>query len=219
MMDFTLPNQFARKRVALGRELADEEVEVIQKQFFEDANIKISRKICIMDGQHDCPQSGRKLRCPCNEVTYCSKECQLRHWAIHKMTCKHHLEKKNKKGAKANNSQKLKKKTAALATQPAAHDLTEEQLNNIRMEAFFAENSGSEGSIEECAWQLGEHPLVIGGGSVRMTANGQTFIKGDVAKIYMDNIGEVFDGSPRFGMGKYVQKKPYFDWIAKARQG
>ena len=84
----------------------------------------------------------------------------------------------------------------------------------------MTENSpGGQHSIEECAWQLGEHPLVIGGGSVRMSANGQEFIKGDVAKIYMDAKGVVWDDSPRFGMGDYVQQKTPFDWISKALQG
>ena len=49
--------------------------------------------------------------------------------------------------------------------------------------------------------------------------NGQTFVEGDVAKIYMEGKGVVWDGSPRFGMGPYVQQKKPFDWIAKARQG
>ena len=102
MMDFTLPNRFTRKRAALGRELTEKENEVIQEQFFEDANIHISRKICIMDGRSDCPRTGRKLRCPCNEVTYCSKECQRRHWTIHKLTCKDFLERKKKRAAKSN---------------------------------------------------------------------------------------------------------------------
>ena len=103
---------------------------------------------------------------------------------------------------------------------PPAHGLTEEQLDNIRMEAFFAENSGRKHAIEECAWQLGEHPLVIGGGTVQMGRDGQSkFVKGDVAKIYMEGKGVVWDGSPRFGMGPYEQKKEPFDWIEAARQG
>lgn len=106
----------------------------------EDMNI--SKKICIMDGQPVCPRSGRKLRCPCNEVTYCSKGCQVHHWTIHKMTCKVQLEKERKRTAK--NADKEKKRAAQ---PPPAHGLTEEQLNNIRIEAFFAENSGAEHSI------------------------------------------------------------------------
>jgi len=101
-----------------------------------------------------------------------------------------------------------------------SHRLTDEQLNFIRMEAFMAENSaGGEHSIEECAYQLGEHPLLIGGGSIKMSVDGQTFVKGDVAKIYMESKGVVWDGSPRFGLPPYVQQKTPFDWIAKARQG
>ncbi|KAL7525685.1 hypothetical protein ACHAWF_001463 [Thalassiosira exigua] len=211
MVDYTLPNQFARKRALLGRDLTNDEVDEISQAFWEGANV--SRKICIMDGQPMCPRSGRKLRCPCNEVTYCSKGCQRHHWAIHKMTCKAHTKSKKEK------KHKKKQATVARWTQPPTHGLTEEQLNDIRIEAFFAENSGAEHSIEECAWQLGEHPLVIGGGSVKMSANGQRFIKGDVAKIYRENMGAEWDGSPRFGLGPYVQQKRYFDWIAKARQG
>ena len=178
----------------------------------EDMNL--SKKICIMDGQPVCPRSGRKLRCPCNEVTYCSKGCQVHHWTIHKMTCKVQLEKERKRAAKKADTEKKR-----AAQPPPAHGLTEEQLNNIRIEAFFAENSGAEHSIEECAHQLGEHPLVIGGGSVQMGRDGQTFVKGDVAKIYLDSKGVVWDGSPRFGLGPYVQRKAPFDWIAKAREG
>ena len=211
MVDFTLPNQFARKRTSLGRDLTNDETEDISRAFMEDMNI--SKKICIMDGQPVCPRSGRKLRCPCNEVTYCSKGCQVHHWTIHKMTCKVQLEKERKRAAKKADKEKKR------AAQPPAHGLTEEQLNNIRIEAFFAENSGAEHSIEECAHQLGEHPLVIGGGSIQMGRNGQTFVKGDVAKIYLDSKGVVWDGSPRFGLGPYVQRKAQFDWIAKAREG
>lgn len=96
MMDFTLLNQFARKRTLLGRDLTNDECEDETKAYQVGANIHINRKICIMDGQSwrakgqvvMCPRSGRKLRCPCDEVTYCSKPCQVHHWAIHKMTCK-----------------------------------------------------------------------------------------------------------------------------------
>jgi hypothetical protein len=211
MMDFTLPNRFARMRTSLGRDLTNDEYEEQTRVFQEDANIHINRKICILDGQAMCPRSGRKLRCPCNQVTYCCKDCQLHHWAIHKITCKVQLAKAKKKKDKAD-----RKAQAALSAAQPAHGLTEEQLNFIRMEAFMAENSGAEHSIEECAWQLGEHPFVIGGGSIHMSANGQEFVRGDVNKIYMDAKGVVWDGSPRFGMGAYVQQKTPFDWIAKA---
>lgn len=214
MMDFTLPNRFARMRTSLGRDLTNDEYEEQTRAFQEGANIHINRKICILDGQAVCPRSGRKLRCPCNEVTYCSKDCQLHHWTIHKMTCKVQLAKAKKKRDKVD-----RKALAAPSAQPA-HGLTEEQLNFIRMEAFMAENSpGGKHSIDECAWQLGEHPLVIGGGSITMSANGQEFVMGDVNKIYMDAKGVVWDGSPRFEMSDYVQQKTPFDWIAKARQG
>ena len=61
-----------------------------------------------------------------------------------------------KKKAKAEKKQKKQAAAAIQAAQPQTHGLTEAQLNNIRIEAFFAENSGVEHSIEECAWQLGE---------------------------------------------------------------
>ena len=104
--------------------------------------------------------------------------CQKHHWQIHKMTYKVRAKAKADKAAKLNK--------AAAASQPA-HGLAEEQLDYIRIEALMAENMGGEHSIEECAWQLGEHPLVIGGGtSVRIGANKRVFVKGDVAKIYME---------------------------------
>lgn len=213
MMDFTLPNRFVRMRLLLGRDLTNAEYEEQIRVFQQEENIPNSnRKICILDGQAVCPRSGRKLRCPCNEVTYCSKDCQLHHWTIHKMTCKvHHL-------AKAKKKKEADRKARASAL--PAHGLTEEQVNFVRMEAFLAENNpGGKHSIEECSWQLGEHPIVIGGGSIRMSINGQEFVKGDVHKIYMDAKGVVWDGSPRFGMSDYVQQKAPFDWIAMARQG
>ena len=73
---------------------------------------------------------------------------------------------------------------------------------------------------EECAWQLGEHPLVIGGGSIIYRRNGEEeFVKGDVAKIYREHKGVEWDGSPRFGLQPYEQRKTPEDWIAKALQG
>lgn len=213
MVDHSLTNQLARMKTSLGRDLTNDEHDEEFKRYLEDSDIHINRKICILDGQAMCPRSGRKLRCACNEVTYCSKDCQLHHWTIHKMTCKVHLAKAKKKKDKTD-----RKSQAALSAQPS-HGLTEAQLNFIRIEAFMEENHGGEHSIEECAWQLGEHPLIIGGGSIRMSASGQEFIKGDVHKIYMDGCGAAWDGSPRFGYGPYVQQKRPFDWIAKARQG
>ena len=208
MMDFSLTNQFALKRNALGRDLTeDESTKVVNASL---ADVHINRKICIMDGKSMCPRSGRKLRCPCDEVTYCSKACQTHHWVIHKMTCKVFKAKKDK-------TAKKNSKVAPIAAQPA-HGLTEEQLDYIRIEAFMAENNGGEHSIEECAWQLGEHPFIIGGGKIRTTAYKEEFIKGDVAKIYMDAEGVIWDGSSRFGMGDYVQQKTPENWIARARQ-
>jgi hypothetical protein len=215
MMDFTLPNQYARKRSEVGRELTEEENQHVYQQFLKDSNIYISRKVCIMDGHSVCPRSSRKLGCPCKEVIYCSEECQKHHWKIHKMTCKHAKEKKEQKEKDAKKKKEQKEKGAESLTA----DLTEEQKNRVRIEAFFAENNGGEGSIEECAWQLGEHPLVIGGGNIRYGKNGEEFIKGDVAKIYKEKLGVEWDGSPRFGLPPYEQRKPRVDWIAKAREG
>ena len=203
MMDFTLPNQYARKRSEVGRELTEDENQHVYQQYLKDSNIHISRKVCIMDGHPVCPRSSQKLRCPCKDVIYCSKACQKHHWTIHKMTCKH---------------AKKEKREIAKGAESLIADLTEEQKNSVRIEAFFAEKNGAEHSIEECAWQLGEHPLVIGGGNVRYGKNGEEFIKGDVAKIYKE-IGVEWDGSPRFGLPPYEQQKSRVDWIAKAREG
>ena len=211
-VDFSLQNKGARMRTSLGRDLTAEEHDALFDEHMKQADLRIHSKVCIMDGLPMCPRSGRKLRCPCNEVTYCSKACQLSHWSIHKMTCKVHLKKKMEK--------KLKQAaTSQTSSSRASHGLTEEQLDYIRIEAFMAENSGVEHAIEECAWQLGEHPLVIGGGSIQMSASGQKFVKGDVAKIYREGKGVEWDGSPRFGLGPYVQQKTPFDWITKARDG
>lgn len=121
MMDFTLPNRFARMRTLLGRDLSPSEYEEQTKLFQKDANMQVNRKICILDGQVMCPRSGFKLRCPCNEVTYCSKICQKYHWTIHKMTCKVHLAKAKKKKDKAD-----RESQAALVSAKPAHGLSEE---------------------------------------------------------------------------------------------
>ncbi|EJK69843.1 hypothetical protein THAOC_08860 [Thalassiosira oceanica] len=73
MVDFTLPNMFARKRAELGRDLTDKENEEVSQTFFKGINMPSNKKICIMDGMACCPRSGRKMSCPCNEVTYCSR--------------------------------------------------------------------------------------------------------------------------------------------------
>ncbi len=221
MMDFTLTNDYQRKRNELGRdELTPEETEQVSKDFFEAANIRIRKKVCIMDGHPVCPRSNRVLGCECREVTYCSPACQEHHWTIHKMTCKHHCKKMEEKQKKEGKERQKETKSAHTSrSKSVANNLTEEQKNFVRKEAFFAENNGGEHSIEECAWQLGEHPFVIGGGSIRYGRNGEEFIKGDVAEIYREKLGVEWDGSPRFGLGPYVQQKTPVDWIAKARQG
>lgn len=212
MMDFTLPNQFQRKRNALGRELSQKETDEATKEWQSSNGIYVSKKICIMDGKAVCPRNSRKLRCPCEEVTYCSKQCQQVHWSIHKMTCKFQAEKKKKKAEKVENKEEVDRKALA-------DSLTEEQKNAARMEAFFLENNGRKGAIEECAWQLCEHPLVIGGGSITLSMNGEEFKKGDVAKIYGDAKGVDWDGSPRFGLPPYAPSSNPMDWIAVARRG
>lgn len=208
MVDYTLLNKLARKRAILGRDLTDDEHEAIIAEYWKEEDIHINSKICIMDGQSMCPRTGRKLRCPCNEVTYCSTVCQRHHWVIHKMTCKAHAEKKKKKKSQQTSS----------SAQPE-HGLTEEELEYIHIEAFMAENRGVEHAIEECAWQLGEHPFVIGGGKIQYGPSGEEFIKGDVGEIFRERKGVEWDGDKRFGLGPYVQQKTPFDWIAKARGG
>jgi len=86
MMDMTLPNQLGRERKELGRDLTKDEYATQEATYM--VNMNINQKICIMDGKPICPGSGRKLMCPCHQVTYCSTACQKHHWQIHKMTCK-----------------------------------------------------------------------------------------------------------------------------------
>lgn len=82
------------------------------------------------------------------------------------------------------------------------------------------EGSGRKGTIEEAAWQMGEHPFVIGGGQITLGVNGETFEKGDVHKIYAEQLGATFDGDPRFGMPPYKQECfPPIDWIARGQTG
>uniref|UniRef100_A0A7S3Q0B8 MYND-type domain-containing protein n=1 Tax=Chaetoceros debilis TaxID=122233 RepID=A0A7S3Q0B8_9STRA len=223
MVDYTLMNDYTRKRTQLGRqELTQEECDAVAKRNMKGSNVRISKKICIMDGLAICPRSSKKMRCPCDEVTYCSAGCQKQHWMIHQMTCKWHAKKEEEKKKAREEKEKHKQRQQVIkeaAEKTAANNLTEQQKNVARMEAFFAENNGGEHSIDECAWQLGEHPLVIGGGSIRYGRNGEEFIKGDVAKIYREKMDIEWDGSPRFGVGPYVQEKHPEDWIAKARRG
>jgi len=217
MMDFRLPNDFQRKKNELGRDLTPEEYEEVTKESMKD--VYISKKICIMDGQPVCPRTSKKMRCPCDEVTYCSTACQKFHWTIHKMTCKYHAKRKEEK-LKKKMEEEREKQVKAAQMNSAGRELTEEQKNIARKEAFFSENNGRLHSIEECAWQLGEHPLVIGGGTLTYGRDGtEEFTKGDVAKIYREKAGVEWDGSPRFGLKPYKQKKDPVDWIAIARQG
>ena len=73
------------------------------------------------------------------------------------------------------------------------HDLSEEQKNSYRKIAFYKERTNP-GAIKEAAAELGEHPLVIGGGSIEISRTGESFKKGDVQKIFAD-AGKVWDGS------------------------
>eukprot|EP01083_Nonionella_stella_P280607 954586_1 len=153
-------------------------------------NVRISNKVCIMDGFPVYPRSSKKMRCPCNEV-YCSVACQKQHWMIHKMGCKWLIRKKwhtkmeevKKASTKKERHEQRNQAKREAEEKSAANNLTEEQKKIARVEAFLAENNGGEHSIDECAWQLGEHPFVILGGSFQYGHNGKEFIKGDVAKI------------------------------------
>ncbi len=100
MMDFTLPNKFAIKKNELGRNLTQSEYDEVAEESYKAMGIYINHKMCIMDGLPECPRSGKKMRCPCHEVTYCSKTCQKYHWPIHKITCKDYEEKQRKKAAR-----------------------------------------------------------------------------------------------------------------------
>jgi hypothetical protein len=47
-----------------------------------------SARFCTMDHLTCCPRASSSLKCTCSEgPTYCSKQCQKVHWAIHKYTC------------------------------------------------------------------------------------------------------------------------------------
>ena len=82
MVSFTLPNDVHRETQRLGRELTESERASIWNR-----DCPIVRDVCILDGQPMCKRTGKKLKCACRDVTYCSKECQHHHWKIHKMTC------------------------------------------------------------------------------------------------------------------------------------
>ena len=97
-----------------------------------------------------------------------------------------------------------------------AASLTAEQKDFIRSEAFMMENS-REHTIMEAAWQLGEHPFAIGGGTITLSGEGETFTKGDVHKIFAQR-GMAFDGNPRFALPPYKQECFIpIDWITRAR--
>jgi len=150
MISFTLPNKFVRKRNQLGRDLTTDETNAIIQEDMKD--VYISRKICILDGMAVCPRSATKMRCPCNEVTYCSKVCQEHHWKIHKMTSTWHAEKQRKKAAKKKVKEEAKRNKEEEKLADRAAGLTEAQKNYV---------PGGEHSIEECAWQLRDENLKL----------------------------------------------------------
>lgn len=85
-LDFILQNNFQRKRNMLGRDLTNAETEEINTAFF-GINGGVSMEICILDNLAVCKRTGRKLRCRCNKVVYCSTDCQKYDWKSHKLTC------------------------------------------------------------------------------------------------------------------------------------
>lgn len=142
----------------------------------------------------DCKSdaNGKLLTCSsCSQAFYCGSRCQKSHWPIHKIFCKN---------VRKESDQLLKRLSSILPS--TSENLDEKAKDKIRGNAFLRENSNP-GAIEKAAEQLGEHPLVIGGGSIIVGKDGSVeFKKGDVAAIYA-TIGKVWDGSPRFGLGPY----------------
>ncbi|EEA24163.1 hypothetical protein TMatcc_007239 [Talaromyces marneffei ATCC 18224] len=59
--------------------------------------------LCANQGQGDaqtaCSEKGTKFCSGCNLIVYCSKECQISHWTIHKLGCKSPLRKPSWKPA------------------------------------------------------------------------------------------------------------------------
>ena len=45
------------------------------------------RDPCIVCGQERSKQALTAKKCSCRSVKYCSRECQLMHWPIHKKKC------------------------------------------------------------------------------------------------------------------------------------
>lgn len=44
--------------------------------------VRCSACSTVLSAQHKC--------CPCKAVAYCGRECQVKHWRLHKMMCAHH---------------------------------------------------------------------------------------------------------------------------------
>jgi hypothetical protein len=41
----------------------------------------------------NAPRLSTFRKCPCKEVCYCSKSCQISDWQVHKLTCEHQRKK------------------------------------------------------------------------------------------------------------------------------
>mmetsp|Transcript_17040 Transcript_17040/g.28448 ORF Transcript_17040/g.28448 Transcript_17040/m.28448 type:complete len:240 (-) Transcript_17040:115-834(-) len=82
-MDFSFTNKVVLREQELGRKLADgEHMALAQK------NLALNHDICVLDHMTVCPRTGKRLRCKCKNVAYCSKECQDFHWPLHKFECR-----------------------------------------------------------------------------------------------------------------------------------
>ena len=114
-----------------------------------------------------------KVCSACSLVYYCGKVCQKSHWKVHQKNCKQ---------TRKDTTRFLENmKSQGLIAGPLKY-LDEEEKDKIRIQAFLDENSNP-GAIEVAAKALGEHPLVIGGGSIEINPDGQQrFIKGDVVE-------------------------------------
>lgn len=84
MLDFINPNKIILRQKQLGRYVTSDE---LMEMYINDPTNIVDDNLCILDGTPVCARTGKKLRCPCQTVTYCSKVCQRHHWTIHRMGC------------------------------------------------------------------------------------------------------------------------------------